>query len=52
MLAEKVLARLGSAELYEGKRLPLRAILQSQARHLAAFFRGDRASYEPFVSSW
>jgi CRISPR-associated protein Cas1 len=52
MLAEKVLARLESAELYEGKRLPLRAILQSQARHLAAFFRGDRASYEPFVSSW
>jgi CRISPR-associated protein Cas1 len=52
MLAEKVLARLESAEPYEGKRLPLRAILQSQARHLAAFFRGDRASYEPFVAGW
>jgi CRISPR-associated protein Cas1 len=52
MLAEKVLGRLESAEPYEGKRLPLRAILQSQARHLAGFFRGERASYEPFVSSW
>jgi CRISPR-associated protein Cas1 len=52
MLAEKVLGRLESAEPYSGKRLPLRAVLQSQARHLAAFFRGDRASYEPFLSSW
>jgi CRISPR-associated protein Cas1 len=52
MLAEKVLDRLESAEPYEGKRLPLRAIIQSRARHLAVFLRGERAAYEPFVVSW
>ncbi|MCL5997403.1 MAG: CRISPR-associated endonuclease Cas1 [Chloroflexi bacterium] len=52
MLAEKVLDRLESAEPYEQKRLPLRAIIQSQARHLATFLRGERPAYEPFVVSW
>lgn len=52
MLAAKVLDRLESGELYEGKRHPLRAILQSQARHLATFLRGERSAYEPFVASW
>ena len=51
-LAEKVLARLEAAEPYEQKRHPLRQIIQMQARHLAAYFRGERTSYEPFVSSW
>jgi CRISPR-associated protein Cas1 len=52
MLAEKIHDRLESGEPYEGKRHPLRAIIQSQARHLATFFRGDREAYEPFVMSW
>ena len=52
MLATKVLDRLESGEPYEQKRHPLRAILQSQARHLAVFLRGERPSYEPFVASW
>jgi len=52
MLAEKIHDRLESGEPYEGKRHPLRAIIQSQARHLATFFRGDRAAYEPFVMGW
>jgi CRISPR-associated protein Cas1 len=52
-IAEKVLERLnGSAELYEGKRQVLRFIVQSQARHLACFLRGDREQYQPFVASW
>lgn len=52
-LAEKVLERLdGSAELYEGKRQALRFILQSQARHLASFLRGERSSYDPFIAGW
>ncbi len=51
-VAEKVLARLEAAELYEEKRHPLRQIIQTQARRLAAFLRGDRPTYEPFVSSW
>jgi CRISPR-associated protein Cas1 len=52
MLAAKVLDRLESSEPYEGKRQPLRAIVQSQARHLAVFLRGERTAYEPFVASW
>lgn len=52
MLAEKILGRLESTEPYEKKRHPLRAIVQSQARHLATFLRGEREVYEPFVSGW
>jgi CRISPR-associated protein Cas1 len=51
-IAEKVLARLEAAERYERKRQPLRVILQSQARHVATFVRGDRDAYEPFVARW
>lgn len=52
MLAEKVLARLESSEPYEKKRVPLRAIMQSQARHLATFLRGERGEYAAFQASW
>lgn len=52
VLAEKVLARLESAELYEGKRVPLRLILQTQARRLAQTLRGERDAYMPFVMGW
>lgn len=51
-VAEKVLERLEAAERYEKKRQPLRVILQSQARHIATFVRGDRAVYEPFIARW
>lgn len=51
-LAEKVLARLEAAELYEEKRHPLRQIIQWQARHLATYLRGERSAYTAFVSSW
>lgn len=51
-LATKVLARLEAAEPYEEKRHPLRAIIQMQARRLAAYLRGERPTYEPFVASW
>jgi len=52
MLAEKINERLDSNGLYEGKRYPLRAIIQMQARHIATFLRAERASYEPFGMSW
>lgn len=52
MLAEKITARLESAEPYEKKKHVLRAIIQSQARHLAVYLRGERLEYEPFVCSW
>jgi CRISPR-associated protein Cas1 len=51
-IAEKVLARLEAAERYERKRQPLRIIVQSQARHVATFVRGDRTAYEPFTAKW
>ncbi|MFQ6102492.1 MAG: CRISPR-associated endonuclease Cas1 [Anaerolineae bacterium] len=51
-LADKVLARLESTARYERKRHALRVIIQTQARHVATFLRGDRATYEPFVATW
>jgi len=51
-IAEKVNERLESSELYEGKRLALRLIVQCQARHAAMFLRGEREAYTPFVAAW
>jgi CRISPR-associated protein Cas1 len=52
LLAEKVLNRLESAEAYEKKSVPLRLIMQTQARHLATFLRGERSEYTAFVMEW
>ena len=51
-LAEKVLDRLDRPVRYERKRHPLRAVIQTQARHVATYLRGDRAAYTPFVTQW
>lgn len=51
-IVERVLGRLESAELYGGKRQPLRHIVQQQARQVATFVRGERERYEPFVMGW
>lgn len=52
MIAEKILNRLESAESYEKKNVPLRVIVQSQARHLATYLRGERGEYRAFVMEW
>jgi len=52
MLADKINERLDSEASYEGKRHPLRAIMQMQARHLATFLRGERLTYEPYLTTW
>ncbi|MDE3089466.1 MAG: CRISPR-associated endonuclease Cas1 [Chloroflexota bacterium] len=52
MLAEKVLNRLETGETYEKKNVPLRIIMQTQARHLATYLRGERAEYQAFVMEW
>ena len=52
LIAAKVLERLDKTEGYEGKKVPLRLIIQNQARHLATFLRGDREVYEPFSVKW
>jgi CRISPR-associated protein Cas1 len=51
LLADKVLERLEGEEPYEGKKHKLRTIIQSQARHLATFVRGE-GKYQPFVGRW
>ncbi|NOZ26862.1 MAG: CRISPR-associated endonuclease Cas1 [Chloroflexi bacterium] len=52
MIAERVLDRLDRPERYEGKRHKLGAILQTQARHLATYLRGERETYTPYLASW
>jgi CRISPR-associated protein Cas1 len=51
-IVERVRERLAGSEPYEGKRQPIRHILQQQARHIATFVRGEREAYEPFVMGW
>ncbi len=51
-LIGKILERLDRPEKYGGKKVPLRFIMQSQARHLATFARGDRAQYRGFEVKW
>jgi len=51
-IVEKVRERLAGSEPYEGKRQPVRHILQQQARHIATFVRGEREVYAPFVMGW
>jgi CRISP-associated protein Cas1 len=52
IFAEKILEHLQANVRYEGKRYPLRFVIQNQARHLAAYFRGNRETYEPFKATW
>ena len=52
LLADRVIERLEAPVRYAGKQSTLRSVLQSQARHLAVFLRGDRPEYEPFVANW
>jgi CRISPR-associated protein Cas1 len=51
-LAEKVIGRLESGEKFEGKKRPLRAIIQLQARQLATYLRGERDEFTPFLAGW
>lgn len=52
MLADKVNTCLESPVKYEGKRHPLRAVMQMQARHLATFLRAERTAYSPYQMAW
>lgn len=51
-IAEKVNERLEGDEPYEGKKHKLRTIIQSQARHIATFVRGEGKQYKPFIGRW
>ena len=51
-LIDKLLERLEKPEKYGEQKVPLRIIIQQQARHLATFLRGDRPHYEGFTVKW
>jgi CRISPR-associated protein Cas1 len=50
-VAERVLERLEDHHTVEGKKLTLRAVIQRQARLVAAFVRGED-KYKPWVGGW
>lgn len=50
--AEKITQNLENTVRYEGKRFPLRYVIQMQARHLAVFLRGEREDYAPYKAQW
>jgi CRISP-associated protein Cas1 len=52
VLTEHLLAHFDSTMRYDGKRFPLRIIVQSQARRMAAYFRGESDHYLPFEGEW
>jgi len=49
--SQKILNRLESQEMYQGKRYQIRSIIQIQARNLAAYLRNER-DYRPFKFRW
>lgn len=51
-IAQAVLHRLERPTRFEGRRIPLRTILQTQARRLAAYLRTERDGYQPFLATW
>lgn len=51
-VADTVLKRLSADTQYGDKRVSLGAVLQSQARRVAAHLRGERESYEPYIMKW
>lgn len=50
--AEHILRHLESQVRYQGKRFPLRAVIQMQARGIAAYLRGDNSTYQPYAAGW
>ncbi len=51
-IADAVLDRLERDERYHGRKLALRHVIQTQARQVATYLRGDRKCYEPFIARW
>jgi CRISPR-associated protein Cas1 len=51
-IAQRVNERLEAEETYGGKKHRLRTVIQSQARHVATYVRGEARQYKPFVGRW
>ncbi len=52
ILTEHLLTHLDASVRYDNKRFPLRAVIQSQARRMAGYFRGESDMYLPFSGEW
>ncbi|MBZ0275860.1 MAG: CRISPR-associated endonuclease Cas1 [Anaerolineae bacterium] len=50
--AQHIIQHLDSNLRHEGKRYPLRQIIQMQARRLAGFLRGESTGYIPYKAEW
>ena len=50
-IGQRILERLESTEMYEGREYQIKSIVQIQARHLATFLR-DEKRYKPFRFKW
>lgn len=50
--AEHVQSHLQSIVRYRGQQFKLGHVIQSQAREVAAYVRGNREAYEPFKATW
>ena len=51
LVAERVLEKLGAEARFGGRRVSVRAIVQTQVRSLASFLRGQ-GGYRPFAFQW
>lgn len=51
-IAAKVYERLDASASYQGQKRTLGSILQTQARELAVFLRGERPTFEAYVADW
>ncbi|MEW6108222.1 MAG: CRISPR-associated endonuclease Cas1 [Nitrospirota bacterium] len=51
IIGNKIIERLESKELFEGKRYKIRSIIQIQARNLSAFLNGKRV-YKTYSFKW
>lgn len=51
LIGSKIIERLESKEMFEGKRYKIRSIIQMQARNLSAFLSGKR-EYKTFRFKW
>lgn len=51
-LTEHLLAHWDATLRYNGQRHPLRAIIQSQARQMAAYLRGETPAYNGYEGDW
>jgi CRISPR-associated protein Cas1 len=50
--ADHILSHLEAGVRHEGDRRPLGQVIQTQARRLAQYLRGDRDLYQPYKAEW